>query len=60
MAFPADQRITLISAGPQKPQNLTTLKTNYEKIGPNILIPNVEKWIFWCPTISRNLIFLNT
>ena len=29
----------LISAGPQKPQKLTTLKNKYEKFGPKILIP---------------------
>jgi hypothetical protein len=29
------------------------LKIKYESFGPKFLIPH-EKWIFWCPVISRN------
>jgi hypothetical protein len=42
----------LISAGPQIPQKLIASKIKYEKFGPECLI--TQKWIFWCPSISRN------
>jgi hypothetical protein len=32
----------VISAGPQKPQKLTSLKIKYEKVGPKILIPRYK------------------
>ena len=37
-------------------ENLTSSKIEYEKFGQKFLIPH-RKWIFWCPNISRNLIF---
>ena len=48
MTLFSSQLFPLISAGPQKPQQLTASKIMYEKFGPKFLI---EKWIFWCPNI---------
>ena len=38
--FFSSKSFSCISAGPQKPQKLTSLKTKYDKVGPNISIPH--------------------